>query len=147
MNHDIENHFDLKAFLLNTDEGPQVMAEEYLLFAVSEMISEKMKKHGVSRAELARRLNKKPSQITAILRGTQNVTLRTLAAIAYALDLKVEMKMIPNECRHYAYLDEPVRITPPDKIISVPFSNESNDGNWSEPQRIVDKEIFGTCYG
>lgn len=45
-----------------------------------------MKKIGMSRVELARKMNVNPSRITALLRGTQNFTFDTAVRVARALN-------------------------------------------------------------
>lgn len=44
-----------------------------------------MKKHGISRAELARRMDARPSRITSMLTGTNNFTIETMVRAARAV--------------------------------------------------------------
>ena len=53
-----------------------------------------MEKQGVSRSELARRMDVSPAYITKILRGHTNLGLETLAKLAFALELKWEFRLI-----------------------------------------------------
>ncbi|MBF0175896.1 MAG: helix-turn-helix transcriptional regulator [Magnetococcales bacterium] len=50
-----------------------------------------MKENGITRAELADRLGKSESFVSQVLSGHRNMTLETLADIAYTLDLKVKV--------------------------------------------------------
>ncbi len=62
------------------------------LMELCESVSHKMSKLGIGKAELAQRMGKKPSQITRILSGEANVTLRTIAELDSALNLGISLK-------------------------------------------------------
>lgn len=53
-------------------------------------IDEIMKEKGINRVSLARALNKKPSEITKLLSGTHNPTIRTIFNIAYTLGVGIQ---------------------------------------------------------
>jgi len=59
--------------------------EEELLLTVARRISDTMADQDVSRSELARRLGVSPAYVTKLLRGHANMTIETLAKIAFAL--------------------------------------------------------------
>jgi transcriptional regulator with XRE-family HTH domain len=63
-----------------------LIMENRLLLRGAEAIWDLIQEQGVSRAELARRLNRTPSRITQILSGEHNMRLRTLADVGYVLD-------------------------------------------------------------
>lgn len=71
--------------------------QERLLVEATELLCETMEKKGISRAQLARRLGKSKAYITQILRGNQNMTLRTLADISDVLDVRISLKAVPRE--------------------------------------------------
>ena len=48
-----------------------------------------MEEQGVSRAELARRAQLKPSYVSRVLNNPENITLRTAFRLCHALDLKL----------------------------------------------------------
>ncbi|MEX1023163.1 MAG: helix-turn-helix transcriptional regulator, partial [Dehalococcoidia bacterium] len=52
------------------------------------VVSERMAVLDVSRAELARRLGTSPAWVTQLLRGDENLTLRTLGKLAVALEFE-----------------------------------------------------------
>jgi DNA-binding Xre family transcriptional regulator len=68
--------------------------EEEMYGLITELTNEinwHMREHGLSRAELAARMGVSPGRVSQILGGGENLTLRTLAALATALDaLKAE---------------------------------------------------------
>jgi len=73
------------------------MAEEGLIFDVSQQLFEVMEKDHVSKAELARRLGCSKAYITKLLRGPSNMTLRKVAEVFHALGYTLKLKAAPNE--------------------------------------------------
>lgn len=55
-----------------------------------------MAEAGVNKAELARRLGKSRAYVTQLLGGRANMTVRTLADVAYALDAEVKLDARPH---------------------------------------------------
>jgi len=51
----------------------------------------------LSRAELASRLGISPAQVTNLLRGSNNFTVRTLSEIATALGCDLVIDLVPRE--------------------------------------------------
>ena len=75
-------------------EGPfsaEVILSNYLL-DLSEDVHDALTKAGMSQRDLAKKLGKKPSQITRMLSGEANVTLRTIAELDSALELDLEIR-------------------------------------------------------
>ncbi len=70
--------------------------EEGLRVETAARILDAMENRSVSRSELARRLEVSPAYITKILRGNANLSLESLAKLAFALDLKWEMILMPK---------------------------------------------------
>jgi transcriptional regulator with XRE-family HTH domain len=64
--------------------------EEELLLNVARRISDVMADQDVSRSELARRLDVSPAYITKVLRGHANLTIQTMAKIAFVLGKRWE---------------------------------------------------------
>ena len=54
-----------------------------------------MAEQKVSKADLARRLNKSRSWVTQLLSGKANMTVRTLAEVVYTLDAEVKLHAQP----------------------------------------------------
>jgi transcriptional regulator with XRE-family HTH domain len=52
-----------------------------------------MRECGINRAELAARMGVSPGRISQILGGGENLTLRTLAALATALDARFDFEL------------------------------------------------------
>lgn len=70
---------------------------ETLRHIANEQLNEAILKLGVSRAELAKRLNKRPEQITRWLSSPCNLELDTLSDLALALGLRVHIELNPIE--------------------------------------------------
>lgn len=83
--------------LMESPEFRKLYAIEGLVTEAGELIARLMEEQKVSRAELARRLGRSRAYVTQMLRGTTNLTLRTLAEVAYALGAEVKLKAVPLE--------------------------------------------------
>lgn len=76
-----------------TKEGQLALVTEGLMVDATELIAEAMESEGISRAELARRIDRSPAFVTKVLRGTSNFTLRTLAHILFALGYTIRLRV------------------------------------------------------
>jgi transcriptional regulator with XRE-family HTH domain len=54
-----------------------------------------MDEHGVSRAQLARRMGVTPGRVSQLLSGDENLTLKTLSTIATCLGARCEFSLAP----------------------------------------------------
>lgn len=90
--HDIERTYVQKFEKLH--KKPEYYAE-LLKIEVTEAIYNLMETKKINKAELARKLDCKPPYITKLLRGTANITLDSLAKIAFLLDAKVVTSFEP----------------------------------------------------
>jgi transcriptional regulator with XRE-family HTH domain len=67
--------------------------QERLLIWVTEEICEYMDSAGLSRADLARRLGTSRANVSQLLSGERNLTLRSVADIAWACDARVKIQL------------------------------------------------------
>lgn len=81
--------------------------EEFIL-DVTELILEKIESKDLNKSQLAERLNTNKSHVTQLLRGSRNMTLRTVADIFFVLDQKVMIDAIPTEEYRGHLLAEPL---------------------------------------
>lgn len=65
---------------------------------ITEKIVLRMEEVGITRSELADRLNKKKPQITRFLRGNNNFTIATMVEIADALGCNYRSHLEPRDC-------------------------------------------------
>ena len=84
-------------FIAN-DERRRLYERESLAFDATELISLLMEEKQVSKAELARRVRKSRAHITQLLNGSRNMTMHTLADLAFALGSRIEFKS--RACPH-----------------------------------------------
>lgn len=71
-------------------ENRRLLLQEELILEVTEALARSLKKAGIQRQELAERMGKSKGYVSQILSGGKNLTLRTLADVADALDSRVE---------------------------------------------------------
>lgn len=89
----IDNFQELVDRIKETESFDKEVARD----EVSDLIDFLMKKEGVKKAELARRLGKSRAYVTKILQGNANFTLDTLVQIARALGYKFAPMFVPKE--------------------------------------------------
>lgn len=76
-------------------EYERLVEEESLILEATERITEVMDAEGISKAELARRLDKSRAYVTQVLDGSRNMTLRTLSDLAFALGYRIRIEREP----------------------------------------------------
>ena len=69
----------------------QMVEQETLILEATELICMLLEKDGVSRVELAEKLDKTKALISQLLNGHRNMTLRTLADMAFALGYRIKV--------------------------------------------------------
>ena len=81
--------------VLGDPKRRQVFEEEKLILSVAEGIWEAMDQCCVTRAEVADRLGTTRANITQLLSGSRNMTLKSLAALSYACGVRVSLSFQP----------------------------------------------------
>lgn len=92
MNKNQCNYYDLFKGL---KRDPEYLTECGIV-EFTENMARRMEELGVSRSELARRLDTSPAYITKILRGEANFTLKSMVKIAHALESRLTTHMQPE---------------------------------------------------
>ena len=82
----------------------QLIEQERLILAATELVHELLEDQGVTKTELARRLDRTKGYVTQLLAGDRNLTLRTLADLVGALGHRVGLTA------------RPVRQRPPEEL-------------------------------
>ncbi|MFA5107877.1 MAG: helix-turn-helix transcriptional regulator [Patescibacteria group bacterium] len=77
--------------------------EEGLFIDVAARVIDAMEARGVTRSDLARRMEVSPAYITKVLRGHANLSLESLAKLAFALNLKWECILVPKAAQVGAF--------------------------------------------
>ena len=62
---------------------------------IGEQIVARMEERGMTQADLARAMGVSRARVSQILRGNDNLTLKSIVAVAIALDCRVEMLLNP----------------------------------------------------
>jgi transcriptional regulator with XRE-family HTH domain len=81
--------------LTETDVGRCEFVKQELALEATEKISELMEASQVTKSELARRTGSSKAYITQVLAGSRNITVHTLAALAFALGYRIELHTTP----------------------------------------------------
>jgi transcriptional regulator with XRE-family HTH domain len=74
----------------------EAQIDDEMLALITELTNEitwYMRERGLTRADLAARMGVSPGRVSQILGGTENLTLRTLAALSTALDARFDMEL------------------------------------------------------
>ena len=77
--------------LMEDPEFRRLLSIEALVAEASEVIARLMAEQNVSKADLARKLDKSRAWVTQLLSGKANMTVRTLAKVAHALGAEVKL--------------------------------------------------------
>lgn len=103
-------------------------AREALIYNATEDLAVCLDRLGVSRAELARRLDKKPSYVSRVLSGRQNMTFATFSDFCQALGFVAEVRvggaetiLAPERRDEAPHEDDAEGWTPLSRIESVSF--------------------------
>lgn len=84
---------EISKWVEESEEHRKAYFEEGLILGVTEEIWKVLSLRGISKVELADRLGKSKGFVSQVLNGSRNMTLRTLADIAYALGFGVSFKL------------------------------------------------------
>ena len=90
-----EGSFDFAASLQEAAKNPAYWQED-LLIEVAHGIADELAARNMNQADLAGRLGVKPAYISRVLRGHENLTLQTLAKIAFVLGKRWDCLLVPQ---------------------------------------------------
>lgn len=68
----------------------------YLTVAIGDQIAGRMQELGLTQADLAKRMGVTPGRVSQIMRGPDNLTLKSLVAVAHALDAQFDVQLTAN---------------------------------------------------
>ena len=115
----------LTEWLDKSPEHSRAFLEEGLILEATEAICAAMEKRRMSKAVLAGRLGTSKAHVTQLLKGNRNMTLRTFASIAFALNMTPEMAL--KEDIASAKQDERIERTRRSRTAVTPVSNRLED--------------------
>ena len=91
-------------------EARRLYEQERLILWATEAVAEAMAERDMTRAQLADALGTSRANVTQLLSGSRNMTLRTLAAVAHACEARAEILLEPLMEWSFEWLeDEPVQ--------------------------------------
>lgn len=79
---------------IESDSFELEVAKEGTLLDATEELFQALQEAEITKTELAEKLNKTPAFVSKLFRGSHNMTLKTLAEVAYTLDKRVRVKLI-----------------------------------------------------
>lgn len=82
---------DYEAFETSSVSNRRLLRQEELILEVTEILSQTLEKEGITKKELADRLGKTKGFVSQVLAGGRNLTLRTVADIADALECRIRI--------------------------------------------------------
>jgi transcriptional regulator with XRE-family HTH domain len=117
-------------------ETDMLYARESLMMNITEDILVAMEDKNISKANLAKLLDKSKAFVTQMLGGSRNMTLRSLSDIAFALDMEVSIKLIPRkdavDCNFYSNQWEN------SNIVALSFCYQSGSDSINKSSPIAD---------
>ncbi len=78
-----------------TPDARRRYEEERLILWVTEAITEAMENQGLTRTQVAKALGTSSPNVTQLLSGSRNMTLRTLAALGHACGMRADIQLKP----------------------------------------------------
>lgn len=89
----------LRLGVTSGQQASEARVDEELSLLVTQLMNEinwHMRERGLTRADLASRMGVSPGRVSQVLSGGENLTLRTLASLATALDARFELDLRPQ---------------------------------------------------
>jgi transcriptional regulator with XRE-family HTH domain len=120
--------------MLRDQEFQKLCQQEKLILDVTEAIAKLMEQQGVSRSDLAKKIDRHKTYVTRLLDGSANMTLRTISDVLCALDSKLLIETVPLNAR--VVLKTKVNIAP----LNVANFKSRECNNWKMLS-------YPECYG
>jgi len=113
-----------------SDDARRLYEEERLIVHVFEHLSDTLEHAEMTKADLARVLGSSRAHVTQLFNGQRNVTLRTIADLAWACGARATVALEP--LRNGEFIDVPVRLVsqknPTIKVKTAARSDDSVSG-------------------
>lgn len=81
--------------------SPTDAMAEAVALEISEQIQDYLDAAGISASQFARSMSRDPGQLRSLLDGQQVPTVRTLARIANAMAMDLQVRFVPRQRRHH----------------------------------------------
>jgi transcriptional regulator with XRE-family HTH domain len=133
--HSMSNQ-TLAEWVKSQADGGREFAQERLIVAITEQVCELMAHENVSKSELAAGLHKSKAYVSQLLRGTRNMTLRTLADLAYVLGRNVSVHFSDRtEAHSWQSFSNVVSLQRRPIVQSAIEAQWMTGAQWAEPNR------------
>jgi len=86
---------DVERFEGSSSKSRRLLRQEELILEVTELLSSALEARQMTKSDLAEKLGRSKGFVTQVLSGNRNLTLRTIADIADALDYRIRMVKEP----------------------------------------------------
>ena len=96
---------------------------------VGEQIVARMEEQGLTQADLARKMDVSRARVSQILRGSDNLTLKSIVTVGIGLDARVDLQLKPAS---------PVRQFKPTRTVGRPVRSNYRSVAPARPPRIVE---------
>jgi transcriptional regulator with XRE-family HTH domain len=136
--------------LLDSEEGRRLYKQEELLTRVAVQLDRMLEEAGVSRTELATRLNVTKGSVSQVLAGNRNLTLRKLSDLFFALGYSVAVVPAPLAADTHSIRDATLNLRKTDSLPSrdvagfngAPGDHRILDAWWKRDELIVMSQHF-----
>lgn len=115
---DFQNAFSEWTETENEQEKVCKVAQEKAIYRIANEIYHAMKEAEISNSQLAELVDKKPAFITRVFKGDHNMTVRTIASLAFALGKEVHFDLRDRATEGYSW--ENVQVNNGDNIVDFP---------------------------
>ena len=108
-----------------SEKNKKLYSEEQLILEVTEAIWGALENRNWTKAQLAKALGTSKAYITQLLDGSRNMTLRTLADIAFTIGMKIKVRLCEkDESDQWEFADSVVTGKPPRLFKHIDAANE-----------------------
>lgn len=137
---------DYEIFEKSSPQNRRMLRQERLIFEVTEALSEALAKEGITKAELAEKLNKTKGFVSQILAGGRNLTLRTIADFADALGCQIRIQLV-KEARPKEMVSRPWVSTLGFEAVDWIFSHKALEIRTRRIADVPTRELVGKMGG
>lgn len=126
----------LENWLDEDNENQRLFAQEGLILEATEAIWEALEERGWNKSQLAEALGTSKANVTQLLNGSRNMTLRTLSDIAFRLNLVARVRLCERRDDKWENID-PSAVLVRHSPVAFDASLSSANSQWTCPLRLV----------
>lgn len=115
-------------------ENQPLLEEARLIMEVTELIAEAIEAGNLTRAQVADRMGRSAPFVTQLLSGDRNMTLRSVAGLACASGIRLNVSSEPLE--GFRFIEEPITVVRPSRT-TVTKSQEITGSGDAETDKLA----------